>query len=67
MDIKPGWKTSEFWITLVPIAMSMLVMFDVLSQDDADKWSALIVPGIVMIVAQFSYTRSRGNVKSSNG
>jgi hypothetical protein len=60
MDVKPGWKTSEFWFTIVAMLASMFVLAGFLPEDHvAMKIAAFIVSAL----AQMGYSISRGLAK----
>ena len=61
-EVKPGWKTTEFWITVVVAAGSLLWGAGVL--DPAGAGTANSVFGLVVSgLAAVGYTVSRGLVK----
>lgn len=75
MDTKPGWQTSEFWLTIgtgvAAVAVAVLVAFGYATQDSAEAIGAAITQGAValgMIVgAVFTiveYIKSRTTIKS---
>lgn len=67
MDIKSGWKTTEFWISLGTLACGGLLLFGVIS---AEQQSALvdavgkIAGAVISVLAAFGYSLSRGIAKS---
>lgn len=69
--MKPGWKTSEFWITLVTTVVALLVMLQVLSQAEADSLRAQLVQLVQVIGGLYlavqpliEYIRARTELKS---
>lgn len=42
MNIKPGVKTTEFWLSLLGVALAGLVLYGVISQEQADTTISLI-------------------------
>ena len=61
-DVKPGWKTTEFWLTVVVALASLLWGADVLDPEaggSANKVFGLVVSGLAAV----GYTVSRGLAK----
>ena len=65
MDVKQGYKTTEFWLTIATFVFSALVMLNVLNQDEAADWLAIIAPLLMAVVPVVTYTIGRAKVKSS--
>ena len=64
-EVKPGWKTTEFWITLCVTVCSLLWGADVL--DPEGLGTANKVFGFaVAALSGLGYTVSRGLAKKSN-
>ena len=58
---KPGYRTTEFWMTLIILVLGVLVQSGVLpSNGEWSKAVAMLVQGLVAL----GYSRSRGQVKS---
>lgn len=74
MEPKPGYKTTEFWITaVVNIAagiIGILAARGLVTPDEGDLWVALVqavavaVAPIVMAIVTAQYTQSRTAVKA---
>lgn len=72
---KPGWQTTEFWLSLLPLLVQIAVVFGLLTSDQAIEWTSKLsdfimalfgVIGIVApILAVWKYTDSRTKVKQS--
>ena len=73
-DIKPGVKTSEFWITaIVNIAgavVALLAARGLLTAEEGDLWVAVIraiglaaIP-LALAIVNAAYINSRGKVKA---
>jgi hypothetical protein len=61
-----GYKTSEFYMILVPTIVSMLVLTGVIPMEGQSDFAELLkesVSGIVAIVAIVSYILSRTELK----
>lgn len=60
MNEKPGWKTSEFWLTIVMIVLTALLSSGVF--EDVPT-VAKIVSAIVATLAALGYTANRAVLK----
>ncbi|MBW1848945.1 MAG: hypothetical protein JRJ27_17790 [Deltaproteobacteria bacterium] len=77
MDCKPGWKTTEFWVTLGIQIVGVLLLTGILSPDEATKLNtALPDAGILVdkiitqvtalaaiVVSAYRYVVGRSDVK----
>lgn len=66
MEIKSGYKTSEFWMTLIPQILAVGVMFNVIPNTDIDmlvKVFSGIVTGVVSLVTLINYVKGRVDLK----
>jgi len=68
--VKPGYETSEFWITLVativPNLITLLTIFKVVPNEIASTLSTALVAvigGIITIIVAIRYIQSRTEVK----
>lgn len=61
-NVKPGWKTTEFWLTAAVTAASLLWGADVLSPEGAGTANK-IFGFIVAALGTIGYTVSRGLAK----
>lgn len=60
--IKPGYKTTEFWMTTLMHVVTLLQLSGIFPQDSV--WTqALSIIG--SMISQWAYTNSRGLTKSS--
>lgn len=67
MNQKPGYKTTELWITVLNSVIALLIVYGVLSSDEADAWVVFVaafVP-LALSIATGAYSISRAKVKSS--
>jgi hypothetical protein len=69
--MKPGWQSSEFWITLLGQVLALLALSGVINVGDKDKLetaSANAVTAVFTIVSSTAvvirYIRSRTELKS---
>ena len=65
MDIKPGWKTSEFWLALGSVVIMVLVAAGVVGPGEADEISDLLGPFVGGVLPVVLYIWSRAQVKSA--
>ncbi len=42
MQVKPGYKTTEFWLSLLGVAFAGLVLYGVVTQQDADTIISIV-------------------------
>ena len=64
--VKPGWQSTEFWVTIVTSLISVLAAGGYISPADAETATggATQIAGLIgLVVAQVGYSVSRGNAK----
>jgi len=64
--IKPGWKTTEFWVMLMSVAFGAMVLFGVITNTESNTILAYInniMGSLVTIVSVTAYILSRGKAK----
>ena len=73
MNIKPGWQTSEFWMTIASSILGMLALFGVVSQEEVDSIVAIVqslvtaLIGLALAIAPIiTYIKSRAEVKRAH-
>ena len=64
-EVKPGWKTTEFWLTLCVTLASVLWGADVLDPDAAGTANK-VFGFVVAALGAVGYTVSRGLAKKGN-
>lgn len=71
MEIKSGWKTTEFWLSLIGPIVALLVTFGVITSDQSDEIQSAASQVVVAIFALISavapvvvYVWSRTKVKT---
>ena len=64
-EIKPGYKTTEFWITLVSGVAGVARLLGLIGPDDERELVDLLPPVIVATVPLVMYVWSRTRVKVS--
>lgn len=68
--MKPGFKTTEFWVTIFLQLVGMLATLGLFTPDQADAVTTAIpqIGGVVtMLGSAFGYQLSRGSAKKNNG
>jgi len=75
--MKSGWKTSEFWVSLVVKILGILVLTGVISPEQsevlAEQTDVLagaidqIIGGVMLSASTLGYSLSRGNAKRGEG
>lgn len=73
MNIKPGWQTTEFWMTIVSSIVGMLTLFGVVAKEEADSIVVLVQSlvtasiGLALAVAPIvAYIKSRAEIKRAH-
>lgn len=67
-EVKSGFKTTEFWLTLVPLFLGVLAVFGVFTPTETTQMNAgltQIIGGIFAVLPVIGYTISRGEVKKA--
>lgn len=70
-DLRPGWRSSEFWATLAGLLVSALVMFGVVKphehQEVAETVTQCVAAAVALVTAAaplVTYIKSRTHLKS---
>ena len=70
-NVKPGIKTTEFWLNglyvVVGAVVALLVGYGMLSAEEGQMWAALLVAVLPLAVAGYSvgkYSEGRSRVKA---
>jgi hypothetical protein len=61
---KPGWRTTEFWLTVVQVLIATLVAA---SGEYAGTQLARVAAVLVAGLSTIAYTLTRGRVKTAGG
>lgn len=67
---KAGIKTTEFWTTLLSMAVGIMTMMGVFTPAEAGQMTAglgQIVGGVFVVAPVIGYVISRAKVKAANG
>lgn len=65
MDPKPGYTTTEFFLTALSLLLSALMSFGILTNDEATQWYDLIAPVITATIPLAVYIWSRAKLKAA--
>jgi len=66
METKPGYKTTEFWVTVAAKVVALLAALGVFTPEQASTVTQAVVQlgGVVgMVAASFGYSIARGSAK----
>lgn len=61
--VKPGYKTTEFWLSIVMSMLSLVVSYQAVAKDPSGALSYFFTSALPVIV----YTVSRAYVKGNSG
>jgi len=64
MDTKLGYKTTEFWLSLLATLLGFLLASGVMDAVPEESWIAKLIGGLVAVLATLGYSASRAKVKS---
>ena len=65
MELKPGWKTTEFWLTAVAWIIGLLLASGALDGLAETHWAVKVVGIIGAALATLGYEASRAKVKGN--
>ena len=63
-ETKPGYKTTEFWLSLLATLLGFLLASGVMDAVPEESWIAKLIGGVVAVLATLGYSASRAKVKS---
>jgi hypothetical protein len=63
MNTRPGYKTTEFWLTLIAVVIGFLVSSDM---GDEATWVGKLLGIAATVLAALGYSVSRAMVKSAS-
>ena len=63
MEVKPGLKTTEFWLTIVNAVFMVLVGFGVIGEVEATEIKDLAAPFVAAVLPIVVYVWGRAQVK----
>jgi hypothetical protein len=69
MDIKQGYKTSEFWLALTAMVIGTLKILGIIPEAEADlilKAVKNVIAGLLVLIPAVGYIISRGMAKAGN-
>ncbi|KPJ59117.1 MAG: hypothetical protein AMJ46_12690 [Latescibacteria bacterium DG_63] len=62
---KPGWKTSEFWLTTIPVVLGAVAASGILD-DTATPWDNKLVGLAISVLAALGYGAMRTVAKTKS-
>lgn len=69
----PGYRTTEFWVTLVQQIVPLFILFGIVNQNDADTLAQSIAALVTALFAVFAalgpvatYIKARTDLKKSH-
>ena len=62
--MKPGYKTSEFWLSTIATIVGLVMASGILDTVAETHWSVRVVGGVVAVLAALGYTSSRAKIKA---
>ena len=66
-DVKPGWKTTEFWLSIVTAVLGIVVMLGYITPEQSTTLGTAIssiVGGVMTVISTIGYALSRAKTKS---
>lgn len=57
--LKEGWRTTEFWVSIITLVSGLLVALGVLEAEQVDK----VIGFVAAVLAGLGYSVSRGLAK----
>jgi len=64
MPDNPGYKTTEFWGTILNLVLQTAVSVGVITQADSETLSVLLLPVLAAVLPLIAYIWSRTKVKT---
>jgi hypothetical protein len=65
-DIKPGWKTTEFWVSIGGAIAGLGVLTGMFTPEESEQINAsmtTIIGGVMTVVSVIGYALTRGKAK----
>ena len=62
---KPGYKTTEFWLTFLADALGLVMMSGALDSVPGDSLVMKIIGGAIFGLSTLGYTAARGKAKAA--
>ena len=63
-EVKPGYKTTEFWLSLLAILLGFVLSSGVMDATPEDSWITKLIGGAVAVLSTMGYVASRAKTKS---
>ena len=61
--VKPGYLTTEFWLTAIAVLLGVLVTSGILEPLGTEHWAVKVVALLISALAAMGYSHSRATVK----
>ena len=65
MDVKPGWQTSEFYVTILGNIVGIVALFKPTVANQVVSYIPQLAGILVIVATSVSYIISRNNVKAT--
>lgn len=65
MTDKPGYKTTEFWSTILNLLLQTAVSVGIITQTDSESLAQLLLPTIAAVIPLIAYIWSRVKIKTA--
>jgi hypothetical protein len=66
MDTKPGYKTTEFWLSLAATIMGFVMASGIMDGLGDTHWAVKVSGAVMTILSALGYTASRAAVKQAS-
>ena len=69
MNVKDGWKTSEFWVSLITALCGVCIIFGVFNTNDINDFlqaAEKLAGSLMALISTVVYTFSRTKIKQNN-
>jgi len=66
METKPGYKTTEFWLSTLATIIGMVMASGVMDAAGEDSWITKLIGGAVAVLSALGYSASRAKVKAAD-
>ena len=63
-EVKPGYKTTEFWLSLLAILLGFVLSSGAMDSAPADGWITKLIGGAVAVLTTMGYNAARAKTKS---
>ena len=67
--VKPGWKTTEFWVTVVAQILGIMALSGVITPEASGEMAGAVeqvTGGVMVLISQISYAIARAKAKGDD-